>query len=230
MPRLVWLLLVFVLVPACAAPPRPAPHSYVLAVLRTGPRADPLPADEQRTVFAGHFENMERLATEGKLLLAGPFGSDRSDPARRGLFVLATADRATAERWAGTDPGVQAGVFESAFYSLQVLFDVRSVHAADLMRRETAQREGRTPKPGDGARGYALLTVDDAKKAAVLVGAPFVVAEARLDGAAALIWIDAPNAQAARELLQPFLAKLGAHQVEDWFGTDRLAALSPTRR
>jgi uncharacterized protein YciI len=230
MPRLVWLLLVFVLVPACAAPPRPAPHSYVLAVLRTGPRADPLPADEQRTVFAGHFENMERLATEGKLLLAGPFGSDRSDPARRGLFVLATADRATAERWAGTDPGVQAGVFESAFYSLQVLFDVRSVHAADLMRRETAQREGRTPKPGDWARGYALLTVDDAKKAAVLVGAPFVVAEARLDGAAALIWIDAPNAQAARELLQPFLAKLGAHQVEDWFGTDRLAALSPTRR
>jgi predicted TIM-barrel enzyme len=50
-------------------------RNYVLVVLKTGPTpvTDP---EKRKTMFAGHFANMERLAKEGKLVLAGPFDED----------------------------------------------------------------------------------------------------------------------------------------------------------
>lgn len=57
---------------------------YVLAVLKTGP--SPMPAGRERDeMFKGHFANMNRLAAEGKLALAGPF--DGVD-GWRGVFAV----------------------------------------------------------------------------------------------------------------------------------------------
>jgi uncharacterized protein YciI len=73
-------------------------RQYVLAILKTGPKA----------VFKGHFDNMERLAKEGKLAVAGPF----ADPEKkfRGLFIFAVKTVEEAKALAETDPTVKAGV------------------------------------------------------------------------------------------------------------------------
>src|SRR6187402_815215 len=77
---------------AAAAPEATLPR-YTLVWIRTGPKSGTLSEEENRALFAGHFANMERLAKERKLLLAGPFGKQRHASDLRGLFVLDTTDR-----------------------------------------------------------------------------------------------------------------------------------------
>src|SRR5688572_17997655 len=63
-------------------------RNYVLVILKTGPT--PVPKGEKRNeMFKGHFANMERLANEGKLAVAGPF--DGTD-GWRGMFIFAVKD------------------------------------------------------------------------------------------------------------------------------------------
>lgn len=79
---------------------------YVLAILKTGPKR--MPDGEQRdAMFSGHFANIQRLADEGKLALAGPF-EDNPD-GWRGLFLFAVADIDEARRLAATDPVIVNG-------------------------------------------------------------------------------------------------------------------------
>src|SRR5690349_4562277 len=63
-------------------------RSYVLVILKTGPKRIPA-GPERDAMFKGHFANMERLASEGKLVLAGPFGDREGD--WRGLFIFDVA-------------------------------------------------------------------------------------------------------------------------------------------
>lgn len=88
-------------------------RSYVLVILKTGPT--PVPEGEARkAMFAGHFANMERLAEEGKLALAGPFSED---PAGwRGLFVLAVDDIDAARELVDTDPVVTNGEMVAEYH------------------------------------------------------------------------------------------------------------------
>ena len=52
---------------------------YVLCILKTGPKDAEIKGDQRKEVFAGHFANIGRLADEGKLAVAGPFGIGRGD-------------------------------------------------------------------------------------------------------------------------------------------------------
>ena len=81
-------------------------RSYVLVILRTGPTrvADP---EERKAMFAGHMANIQRLAREGKLAVAGPFGDDTGD--WRGLFVFAVGSIDEARALVATDPVIIKG-------------------------------------------------------------------------------------------------------------------------
>jgi len=81
---------------------------YVLAILKTGPNDAKVTGDARKKIFEGHFANMNRLAAEGKLAVAGPF----NDPAKkyRGLFILAVPTVEEAKALAETDPTVKSGV------------------------------------------------------------------------------------------------------------------------
>jgi uncharacterized protein YciI len=81
---------------------------YVLAILKTGPKDAEIQGDARKAIFKGHFDNMNRLAKEGKLAVAGPF----SDPEKkyRGLFILAVSTVEEARALAETDPTVKSGV------------------------------------------------------------------------------------------------------------------------
>lgn len=83
--------------------------SYVLCILKTGPKDAEIKGDERKKIFAGHFENIGKLADEGKLVVAGPFG--KNDKSYRGLYIFNVATVEEAEKLVNLDPAVQAGVF-----------------------------------------------------------------------------------------------------------------------
>lgn len=83
--------------------------SYVLVLIKTGPNDATVKGKEREEIFAGHMANIGRLADEGKLAVAGPFG--KNDQGLRGLFILNVADVEEARKLAATDPAIKAGVF-----------------------------------------------------------------------------------------------------------------------
>ena len=87
-------------------------RSYVLVVLKTGPNRMP-PGPERDAMFKGHFANINRLAAEGKLALAGPF--DGVD-GWRGLYIFAVADIEEARKLVATDPVVSSGEMVPEFH------------------------------------------------------------------------------------------------------------------
>ena len=102
-------------------------RNYVLVVLKTGPRKVPAGA-ERDEMFKGHFANINRLAAEGKLVLAGPL--DGVD-GWRGLFVLAVPDIDEARRLVAIDPVIVQGEMVAeyhTYYGSAALMLVRDAH------------------------------------------------------------------------------------------------------
>jgi uncharacterized protein YciI len=85
---------------------------YVLVVLKTGPNKMPA-GPERDAMFKGHFANINRLAAEGKLALAGPF--DGVD-GWRGLLILAVNDLDEARLLVATDPVVANGEMVAEYH------------------------------------------------------------------------------------------------------------------
>ncbi len=102
-------------------------RSYVLVILKTGPK--PVPAGPERDeIFRGHFANMKRLADEGKLAVAGPFG-DKGD--WRGMFIFAVPTVKEAEELVATDPVVKSGEMIAEchkLYASAALMAVPGIH------------------------------------------------------------------------------------------------------
>ena len=87
-------------------------RKYVLVVLKTGPNK--LPAGAERDeMYKGHFANINRLAAQGTLALAGPF--DGVD-GWRGLFILAVADIEEARQHVATDPVIVKGEMVAEYH------------------------------------------------------------------------------------------------------------------
>lgn len=102
-------------------------RSYVLVILKTGPTK--VPDGPARTaMFKGHFANMERLAADKKLVLAGPLDGTEG---WRGVFVFATGDIEEAKTYVATDPVIINGEMVAEyrkFFSSAALMMVNEVH------------------------------------------------------------------------------------------------------
>jgi len=102
---------------------------YVLCILKTGPKDAEITGDQRKEIFAGHFANIGRLADEGKLAVAGPFG--KNDKAYRGLYIFNVATIEEAEKLVMLDPAVKAGVFVpelTPWYATAALMVVNDTH------------------------------------------------------------------------------------------------------
>ena len=102
-------------------------RNYILVILKTGPHRVPEgPARDD--MFNGHFANIKRLASEGKLVLAGPFG----DPGDwRGMFVFALETPEEAEKMVATDPVIRSGEMVAEYHKLYAsaaLMAVTGIH------------------------------------------------------------------------------------------------------
>lgn len=78
---------------------------YVMAFLRKGPNRD-LDSAAQMELQMKHLKNINRLADEGKLILAGPF---MDDGYLRGIYIFNVSTIEEAEKLTNSDPAIQAG-------------------------------------------------------------------------------------------------------------------------
>jgi uncharacterized protein YciI len=102
-------------------------RGFVLVILKTGQKK--MAEGPARTkMFEGHFANIQRLAGEKKLVLAGPL--DGVD-GLRGIFVFATPDIDQAKSYVATDPVIVNGEMVAEyhkFYGSAALMMVNDVH------------------------------------------------------------------------------------------------------
>ena len=80
--------------------------NYVVGLLRKGPRWTAESTPETKAIQAGHMENIRKMASDGKLVVAGPF-SDNAD--LRGMFIFHGPSMDEARTLVDADPAVKAG-------------------------------------------------------------------------------------------------------------------------
>ena len=85
----------------------PRMKQYWLVMLLKGPNRSHDKATAQR-IQAAHIANIDRLAAEGKVVMAGPMGY-QYDADLRGLFIMDAPDSVTAASYVMTDSAVITG-------------------------------------------------------------------------------------------------------------------------
>jgi len=82
---------------------------YMIVMLNTG-SVKIVDKTKMADLMKGHMNNIGKLSTEGKIVVAGPF-SGKNQRDYRGMFIFNTKSKEEAESWVKTDPAVAAGVF-----------------------------------------------------------------------------------------------------------------------
>jgi uncharacterized protein YciI len=77
-------------------------QKFTFVFLNKKPDAEVIAPEQSKKIMEGHMANINRLASEGKLISAGPFEGGG------GIFILNTTSLEEAKAWLDTDPGVQA--------------------------------------------------------------------------------------------------------------------------
>jgi uncharacterized protein YciI len=83
---------------------------YVLVMLKTGTNTTATKAKTD-SLFRGHMANINRLANEGKLVVAGPFR--KNDKNYRGLFIFNVKTLEEANTLLQTDPAIQEKLLDA---------------------------------------------------------------------------------------------------------------------
>ena len=102
-------------------------RQYVLAWLKEGPNRN-LSEAESRVLQTAHLRNIERLAAEEKLVLAGPF---LDEGPVRGLYIFNVGTIEEARSLTATDPAVRAGSLEMElhpWYGSAALLELNAIH------------------------------------------------------------------------------------------------------
>ena len=87
--------------------------SYILVILKTG---ENVITDKKITdsLFRGHMDNINNLAKNGKLVVAGPLG--KNEKAYRGIFILNAQTIEEANALLQLDPAIKAKVFDTELF------------------------------------------------------------------------------------------------------------------
>lgn len=101
---------------------------YILVILKTGPAKieDKAKLNE---LFKGHMDNINKLANEGKLTVAGPFIKNEQN--YRGIFILNVKNAEEAKALLQDDPTIKEQVLEAEilpWYGSAALGQYMEVH------------------------------------------------------------------------------------------------------
>lgn len=100
---------------------------YVFAFLKKGPNRT-IDKEKAQKLQLAHLKNIERLANEGKLVLAGPFLNDGD---LRGIYIFNVATIKEAKELTESDPAIQAGSLQMElveWYGSAALLKVNEIH------------------------------------------------------------------------------------------------------
>ncbi|WP_339757630.1 YciI family protein [Algoriphagus aquimarinus] len=84
-------------------------RKYVIAFLYRGDKVDQYSEQERSDIQAGHMANINRLAGEGEMVMAGPFFGNEE---LRGLFFFAVESLEEAQKLTESDPAIKAGILK----------------------------------------------------------------------------------------------------------------------
>ena len=94
-----------------------------------------------------HFAFMKDIASDGQLLIAGPFGPEKHRKDLRGIFVLDESDPVRAGEVAGEDPTTKAGVFRQEVIPITTLDVIRRLPEVEVKRQERRAAKGEDLDP-----------------------------------------------------------------------------------
>lgn len=101
---------------------------YVFCLLKTGSNTTATKEETQK-LFEGHMANINRLAKEGKLVLAGPFKKNERN--YRGIYIFNATTIEEAKEFVATDPAVQSNLLEAEltlWYGSAALQETLKIH------------------------------------------------------------------------------------------------------
>jgi uncharacterized protein YciI len=76
----------------------------------------PISKEESDRIMSGHMANIEKMAAEGKLIVAGPFEGGG------GIFIFKTGSVAKVKKWLENDPGIIAKRWNEEYLPVKFLF------------------------------------------------------------------------------------------------------------
>jgi uncharacterized protein YciI len=219
------LLLALALLPACASAPKGPPvHEYTFVFLRQGPGLAQTPKEQLPKLQEGHMANINRLADERALLLAGPFGAPSPEPELRGIFVFAERDTRAVDALLASDPMISAQVLAGESAPWSTTTDL----AAALARWEAFEEQGKSDPEFSfmkGMRTYYAVFAEEGERASralePLRASGKLAMEGRFGGTRAgqaLFLVDAAKPAEGAALLAP-LGDLGPTRCTPWFGS-----------
>ncbi|GGF11920.1 YciI family protein [Flavobacterium limi] len=101
---------------------------YVFCLLKSGTNKTAT-KEESKKLFEGHMTNINKLAKEGKLVVAGPFM--KNDRNYRGIYIFNVETIAEAEALVATDPAIKANLLEAEltpWYCTAALQETVKIH------------------------------------------------------------------------------------------------------
>lgn len=87
---------------------------YVFVLIKSGTNTSTDKAYKD-SCFAGHFRNINKLAAEGKLIVAGPI--QKNEKAIRGIFILDAVDFEEAKTLLADDTAIKEGFLDYDLFS-----------------------------------------------------------------------------------------------------------------
>ena len=102
---------------------------YTLVILKKG-TANITDKKLLDSIFRGHMANIKHLASENKLVVAGPMSENNKN--YEGIFVFNTADTSQARQWLNTDPAIQSKDIDAeiyGWYSSAALQKISEIHS-----------------------------------------------------------------------------------------------------
>jgi uncharacterized protein YciI len=101
---------------------------YVFCLLKSGTNKTASKV-ESKKLFEGHMANINKLAKEGKLVVAGPFM--KNDRNYRGIYIFNVETITEAEALVATDPAIKANLLEAEltpWYCTAALQETVKIH------------------------------------------------------------------------------------------------------
>ncbi|QSW87897.1 hypothetical protein J0383_16670 [Flavobacterium endoglycinae] len=101
---------------------------YVFCLLKSGTNTT-ASKEETQKLFEGHMANINKLAKEGKLVVAGPF--IKNDRNYRGIYIFNVETIDEAKSLVATDPAIKANLLEAEltpWYSSAALQEITKIH------------------------------------------------------------------------------------------------------